>query len=284
MNPYQVVTDRIISLIEKEGTLPWARPWSVVSPINLASGKQYRGINRLSLSISNFSEPFFLTFKQALDMGGNVKRGEKGIPVIFWKFQDQEDNEEPSRFTAPLVRTYTVFNVSQCKSLNIAATEPIERTQSRAIKAADSLFARMKEQPRIITGGDVACYIPSQDVIHLPRESNFRSPEDFWSVKFHECLHWTGHCSRLNRDGVAKFDRSDENKYGVEELVAQLGSQFICSSLGIDSTMESSAAYVQNWLSVLRNDRTLLFKSARLAQLATDYICSGQSADLALAA
>ncbi len=273
MSSYAAITDRIISLIETSGELPWNKPWNVLSPVNAISSKPYRGINRLVLSVAGFSDPRFLTYKQATDLGGHVRKGEKGLPVVFWLFEsrEEEDDTHPSKkYAAPLNRTYVVFNVEQCDGLDLPAIEA--RCEFNPIVVAEDIVRGYKDRPSITHLGDRACYIPSKDLVLLPVAESFDTTDTYYSVLFHELTHSTGAAKRLARNAVLDPIHFGSETYAQEELVAELGAAFLCADSGIENTVERSAAYVQNWLQVLRNDKSMIVRAACQAQRAADYV------------
>ena len=276
MSAFAKITDRIISLIETEGCLPWAKPWRVNAPSNVVTGKPYRGINRLLLSVAGFTDPRFLTFKQALMLGGSVRKGEHGLPVVYWQFSDVED-ETDSRKSKALCRAYTIFNVEQCEGLNLPVIEtPIHSAD--AIQAAQILVDGYKDHPAIVHGGEVACYIPSRDRVMMPVREAFESGEAYFGVLAHECIHSTGHESRLQRPGVTDPISFGSENYALEELIAELGAAFLCAESGIENRIEQSAAYIAGWLEALRNDKSLVIKAAGGAQRASDWVRGREAA------
>jgi antirestriction protein ArdC len=206
---YQVITDRVIALLE-QGTVPWQKPWQGAehAPANLVSRKHYRGVNVFLLNAAHYSSPYWLTFKQAQELGGNVKRGEKACPVVFWKWLEVDSKEQPgTRERVPFLRYYTVFNVAQCEKLeaHVASVPTVARDVS-PIQAAERIVQNMSKRPEIKTGLDGAFYSPGADFVGIPNMTAFRSSEDWHSVLFHELTHSTGHESRLNRKGVSGTD------------------------------------------------------------------------------
>lgn len=276
MSAIAKITDRIISLIEAEGCLPWSKPWRVASPANAVSGKAYRGINRLLLSVSAFSDPRFLTFRQAAILGGSVKKGEHGLPVVFWQFSDEEDETDSLRSKA-LCRSNTIFNVQQCEGLNLPEFEaPIHSAD--AIQAAQHLVDGYANHPVIVHGGEVACYIPSCDRVMMPPRESFASGEAYFGVLAHELTHSTGHGSRLQRPGVTDPISFGSATYALEELVAELGAAFLCSEARIENRIEQSASYIAGWLDALKNDKGMIIRAAGAAQRASDWVLGREGA------
>lgn len=274
---YQVITDRIVSLLE-QGTIPWQKPWQAgeQSPQNLLSRKAYRGINVFLLNSMRYSSPFWLTFKQAQELGGNIKRGEKACPVVFWKWLDVDNDKTGKKDRVPMLRYYSVFNVAQCEGVTVPELAPTSREHS-AIQAAESIVAAMPKRPEIKTGLAQAFYSPGTDFVGMPAIDQFKTAEDYYSVLFHELTHSTGHQTRLNRKGVAgtegNWSAFGSNPYAKEELVAEMGAAFLCGEIGIvERTIDNSAAYVAAWLKRLQDDAKLVVQAAAQAQKAADFI------------
>jgi antirestriction protein ArdC len=292
---YQAVTDRIVRLLES-GVVPWQKSWTVQCPRNLVSGKPYRGINLLLLNSLGYSSPYFLTYNQSNLLGGHVKQGQKGTPVVFWKFVQVKAPElDLGVKTVPLLRYYTVFNVSQCDDIpasKIPQVTEIVRIHS-PIEAAEQIVAAMPKKPQIQHGKPRAAYSPTLDRVEMPGPESFQKPEDYYSVLFHELTHATGHEKRLNRKGVTGsaggWTAFGSPSYAKEELVAELGSSFLSGEAGItDRTIHNSAAYIGSWLQRLKDDSKLVVHAAGRAQKASDYILNRlpkeQEAELPLAA
>jgi antirestriction protein ArdC len=281
---YEIITDRIISLLE-QGTIPWCKPWNTTGgmPKNVVSGKHYRGMNTFLLHAMNYESPHWLTFKQALELGGNVRKGEKSCPIIFWKRWEKEDKATGEKSVIPMMRFYHVFNVAQCDNLvglfgePVAGSIPEPLAPSGDYSKAEALITGYKNAPVIKHGMTRAYYSPGGDYVGLPDNAKFTSPAHYYATLFHELAHSTGHASRLARAGIAEgHDGFGNTVYSKEELVAEMGSAFLCGLAGIDSSgevIENSAAYIANWLQVLRGDKKLVVQAAGQAQRAIDHIC-----------
>ena len=278
MTVYDIITDRIVSLLES-GTVPWRKPWNTQAgcPKNLVSKREYRGINVFLLHCLGYELPYFLTYRQAKKRGGHVRQGERGCPVVFWKCDWRPkpadgDDEERAGATVPLLRYYTVFNVAQCEGIEYPLPSRVEREHT-PVTAAENIVQGMPHAPHVEHGSRQACYVPSLDSVRMPRPEVFESGEAYYATLFHELTHSTGHSSRLDRkvDTVlAPFDSTD---YSREELVAEMGAAFLCAEAGIaDARIDQSAAYIEGWLRRLRSDKRLVVVAAAQAQKAADFI------------
>jgi len=277
---YQALTDRILAELDK-GTVPWSQPWVSRAPVNAVSNTTYRGINTLLLNMAGFSDNRWLTYKQSADLGGNVKKGEKGTQIVFWKFFDgksKDVDDQHQQKQIPLCRIYTVFNVSQCERVLVSdggklpAIEPISKTSDgSAIEAAQQLLENMPNAPHM-QKSDHAAYVPLRDVVFMPDSKMFRSAAGYFSVLAHEICHSTGHISRLNRKAVTGKVLFGSEDYSEEELVAELGACFISGEMGIEIDIPNSAAYIENWRKALSNDNRLIVRAASQAQKSADYI------------
>ena len=266
---YERVTERIVALLE-QGTVPWHKPWTVKTglPLNIISKKPYRGINVFLLMAMGYESPHWLTFRQAIRLGGNVKKGEKSCPVVFWKQSKIEDEESGESQRVPLLRLYNVFNVAQCEGLKDAP----EETPMPVTKPAE-IAAKMPQPPLVKHGMAQPFYSPTNDYIGMPERERFGSEACYFATLFHELIHSTGSEKRLNRLSIAERNGFGSDPYCKEELIAELGSAFLCGQAGIvDRTIDNSAAYIQNWLKRLQDDRTLIVIAAAQAQKAADFI------------
>lgn len=278
MTVYQIITDRIIKILET-GTIPWHKPWNGGGlPKNIVSGKSYRGINVWMLASAGYASPYWVSFKQALELGGSVRKGERGMPVVFWMFKKDEDEaSETHERQAPILRYYTVFNVSQCdglKSKRLAASEDAAPASFEPIAECDRIAAAMPQAPALNHGGESrAYYRPSTDTVSMPARESFPVPAEYYSTLFHELGHATGHSSRLNRSGITELAGFGTQSYSREELVAEMTAAFLCGIAGIENTtIDNSAAYIKGWASKLGSDPTLIVTAAAQAQKASDFI------------
>ena len=268
---YDRITERIVSLLS-QGTVPWHKPWHVKTglPRNLITQKPYRGINVFLLMAMNYESPNWLTLRQANAMGGQVKPGEKSCPVVFWKPMKVADKETKEEKKIPFLRLYHVFNVSQCTCLkNIP---PADDSAFVTTKPTE-IVLNMPQRPVIKHGMASAYYSPATDIIGMPDSTRFESPDHYHATLFHELVHSTGHEKRLKRASIMERNGYGSDPYAREELIAEMGSAFLCGYAGIeDRTIDSSAAYLEGWLKQLKEDKTLIVHAAAAAQKAADFI------------
>ena len=276
MNVYEIVTNRIMELLE-EGTVPWKKPWrSSEGPRNLISKKPYRGINSFLLNCSPYESDYYLTYNQAVQKGGQVRKGERSTVVIFWKWintvrEDDEPSNESKIIKRPLLRYYRVFNLEQVDGIE-PPKEPEIKNPFTPIETAEQIVSNMPLRPSIRYEGSRAVYSPMLDAVTLPPKEAFTSSEEVYSTLFHELAHSTGHASRVGRKGVTEPTYFGSHDYSQEELVAELSASMLCGVAGVETTIENSAAYIQGWLSVLKKDKKLLVLAAAQGQKAADYI------------
>jgi len=269
---YDRITDRITAQLEK-GTVPWRKPWNVALafPRNLITRRAYRGINVFLLLAMNYESPYWLTFNQIKQLGGNVRKGEKACPVVFWKPAKIEDDETGEEKEIPFLRSYHVFNLNQCEAIKVDLVP--ENPGVPILTPADEIVSGMPNPPAIRYGMDRAFYQPSQDLVGMPNRKAFETDHEFFSTIYHELCHSTGHPSRLNRPTLTDGSGFGSDPYSKEELIAEMGAAFLCGHSGVlDRTLENSAAYVQGWLERLKNDKKLIVQAAAQAQKAADYI------------
>ena len=281
------VTQKIIDQLEA-GTVPWHKPWASTGgqlPVSLSTGRPYRGTNSLLLGMSamsnGYASPLWGTFRQIQHLGGAVKRGEHGTMVIIYKPFVKESTDAAGETVqerkGAMLRNYTVFNLAQTNGLeHLLTIEPDLRTEHERITECEAAVQAYLNNggPRLAhDGGARAYYSPSEDRVAIPELEMFTTPEDYYSTLFHELTHSTGHSKRLNRGEDLGHHFFGSPLYAKEELIAELGAAMSCASLGIDqTTIPQSAAYIENWLGVLRNDRSLVLKASASAQKAVELI------------
>ena len=279
-DPYAEVTARIITALER-GTLPWRHPWRARGLRNAVSHRSYRGINLLVLGLTSmeagYNDARWLTFRQAEQLGGYVRRGEHGTRIVFWKWPARDEDREAGpddegRGPAfPLMRLYTVFNVAQCEGL--ALPDPESGGEFDPLEQAEAIVSGYASGPEVLHDAEAAYYVPSRDEVHLPPRGAFRDADGYYATLFHELAHSTGHPSRLDREGYQESAPFGSPVYSREELVAEFAAAFLCQEAGIDaSRLDQSAAYIASWLRALQDDRRLAVAAAGQAQRAVDHI------------
>lgn len=293
---YQAVTDRIVSSL-KSGIIPWQKPWQSPTyaggnlPRNFCTGKPYRGVNIFLLWSTPYSAPFWLTFKQAQELGGTVRKGEKGTGIVFYKQLNGKkdgDVEQPQEPTgeqdknnrSPFVLTsYTVFNVEQCDGLHLPEVLPsVEPDPIASDETCEAMVQGWAGRPTLQLLSPTerrAYYRPATDSVHMPARFRFVDASLYYSTLFHELVHSTGHETRLNRTFGSHFG---DDLYSKEELIAETGAAFLCAISGVENTHteRNTTAYLQNWIQQLEGDNRLILQAAAAAQKAVDMI-TGQT-------
>lgn len=288
---HQHVTDTIIAQMEA-GTPPWRKPWTggggtAALPLR-HNGEPYRGVNILMLwasaEISGFTSERWMTFKQAIDLGGSVIKGSKCARSVFYGTFEKDVSQTEhvtegveGKSRIPFAKCNNVFNADQIEGLPDAfyiLPEPARDLGTRADPELEAFFAK--------TGADIvttteprAYYRPSTDQVHMPPIATFFEAARYYGVLGHELTHWTGGSKRLDR--TARYN--DRSAYAFEELVAEIGACILGVKLGIEPDFDQSAAYIENWLEALKNDKGLIFKAASEAQKAVDFIMDAGVAD-----
>jgi len=280
------VTDQIIAMLEK-GTAPWQKPWepgSLQLPFNPTTEKNYRGGNALHLMAvgtrKGFDDPRWLTYKQAAANGWQVRAGEKGTQIEFWQFGEEGkkgdspgDRSEPDTgngdYRGPLRRVFTVFNAKQIDG--ISPYLPKQHTEWEIVETGESILTNSGAKI-IHNQDDRAFYSRAHDHICLPPGAAFKSAADYYGTALHELAHWTGHPDRLNRQTLNESYRFGDPNYAKEELRAELTSVFLAAERGIPHNPEQHAAYVQSWIKALSEDKNEIFRAAKDAHRAADYL------------
>lgn len=269
---YDRITERIVTLLA-QGTVPWHKPWKAKTdwPRNYVSQKPYRGINVFLLHAMSYESPCWLTFLQATELGGKVRKGEKSCPVVFWKQMKIEDEESGEAKKIPLLRIYHVFNVAQCDGLKDAP--PVKDEIIVGSCKPTEIVVAMPQPPVIKHGMTKAFYSPHEDFVGMPMRERFDTEEGYFATLFHELVHSTGHEKRLKRVTLAENNGFGYDPYCKEELIAEMGAAFLCGQAEIaERTIDSSAAYIKGWLDQLHHDKTLIVQAAAQAQKAADFI------------
>lgn len=280
---YQATTNKIIEAIEqgvnRDGKPLWSGAGATGMPYNRKSGKAYSGVNVLVLWFAameaGFNSAAWLTYKQAGELGGHIKKGSKGVQVVYFstierEHRDPSTGEIDSREIG-FLKSYTVFNLEQCDGIETG----IERRTFHGNEAAEAVM--QASGAAIIEQGGKAFFRPGTDEIYLPERSRFVSDQAFYSVAMHELTHWTGHKSRLARDFSGRFGTE---AYAFEELIAELGAAFCCADLGlIPATMDDHASYIDSWLKVLKGDKKAIFTAASRASKAHAFLMEKATAE-----
>ena len=280
---YSLVNDRILAALS-QGIIPWKRPWTGHLPTNYDSGKEYRGVNILTLGIAEmingYSSPYWLTFLQANKHGGHIKKGEKATYIVFSDKKVREVEKEDGTKEQKIyhfIKSFPVFNWDQTEGVPKKESGTALDPDRDLIEVCNSILSGMPRPPAYREGGNSAYYVPKQDLVNLPPIETFKTTEGYVATKFHEYAHSSGHKARLNRPGVMGVAAFGGEEYSFEELVAELPSAYLCARNGIDNTLENSSAYIQHWIEVLKNDRTMLMKASGKAMLAVDYILANEA-------
>lgn len=283
---YTRITEQIVSALE-QGVKPWTQPWSAghaAGPVSKPlrhNGAAYQGINILTLWATamgrSYAAPIWMTYKQAQELGAQVRKGEKAAPVVYAstlvRTEANENTGEETERGIPFLKSYAVFNVEQIDGLpaHFYASAETQKNEEQRIAEAEAFFAASKADIR--HGGCSAYYSPSEDRIQMPEFESFRDAQSYYATLAHEMTHWTKHQSRLDRDFGRK--RFGDEGYAREELVAELGAAFLCADLGLAlDDRADHAAYIGHWLKVLKDDKRAIFSAAAHAQRATEFISS----------
>jgi antirestriction protein ArdC len=283
---YDEVTAKIIAELQG-GRIPWVQPWGSANchggtaapglPRNALTGRNYSGVNVLILWGALFEHGYpsqsWLTFKQARDAGGCVRKGEHGVTVVYADRFTPEAEKQRARESGedarsvPFLKRFTVFNLAQCEGLREGLTgDPAPLPAREIVPLAEQVIAASGVDFRI--GGDKAFYAPGADFVQVPPQPAFYDQVNFYRTSLHEITHATGHASRLGRDLTNAFGSKD---YAREELIAEMGSAFLCAALGIVPTVRH-ADYIASWLTVLREDNRAIFRAASQASKAADWL------------
>ena len=273
MDIYAEVTNRIIDQLEK-GQIPWQKPWIASGcAVSRATGKSYSLLNQMLLGRGGE----YLTFAQCQKEGGKIKKGEKSQMVVFWKFIEQEDEETHEKKQIPFLRYYNVFHIDQCEGLTAKYVQPLPALPEDLPEtkiAEDVIYEYLSREGVKLAHeqGDRAFYRPSTDEVVLPIRKQFTSAAEYFSTAFHELVHSTGHKSRLDRLEKTAFFGTEA--YSKEELIAEIGAAALVNHSGLETahTLKNSAAYIQNWLTVLKNDKRFIVSAAGAADKAVQMI------------
>ena len=296
---FEKITQNFTRIL-REGTIPWHKPWnSFDAPINGATGKVYTGVNDFILRLLPYNESVFVGFRQVKELGGKVRKGEKGWAILFpnFTFRDRETGQKITKRQAEQLRAKYgkqrvskaiyfsfgyVWNIAQCEGIQrdklpkVATKAPLD---FNPIAEAEKIWEEWEDKPEIREGGASAFYNPLKDYIQLPAKQDFELEEYYYSVLFHESIHATGHASRLGR-GLAS--KREVEKYSFEELVAEMGAAFLCGMAGIEKpVIENSAAYIKEWLKHLdkSENKDWVFRAASQGKKAAEYILATEQVE-----
>jgi antirestriction protein ArdC len=267
---YQEITNQMIAQLEA-GTPPWTRPWkngkaTFDMPHNGESGRAYSGINQLILWCSNYVDTRWLTFNQIRNLGGSNK-GQKATTVTVWKTFKGEDKNGKEK-SIPFCRAHSIWNMEQLTGIDKDKLYPApEATEEKATTGTD--LAEQVGAKLLPYGGNKAYYVPSQDAIRLPTQEQFIGDNSFDAVMFHELTHWTAHKSRKDRDLTGRFG---DDRYAAEELIAEIGSAFLCARFGVELSGLQHASYVDHWLKIMKGDKKAIFTAASQARQAVEFM------------
>lgn len=273
-NIYEEITNRIINQLES-GVIPWHKPWHGVTSgaYNRISKKPYSLLNQMLLE----HDGEYATYKQWSDIGGKVRKGEKSEIVVFWKILNVEETKDGKveKKSIPLLKYINVFHVSQVDGVEPKTIKPIEHNPIEEAEKIKNDYSDREDITIKELVTDRAFYSPSRDFIQVPCKEQYQDIMEFYSTLFHEMIHSTGHKDRLGRlDCSVKFASFGSEDYSKEELIAEIGSAFLMNYIGIETikTFKNSAAYIQSWLSVLKNDNRFIVSASSKAEKAMKYI------------
>lgn len=271
---YEIITSRIIEQLE-QGRVPWKQPWTEAGlPQNLVSKRYYRGINTWLLLGLGYAQNYFLTYKQIKDIGATLKKGEKSCPVVFWTWLEPKEDEPTDSKGKPMLRYYTVFNIAQCDGIPESMIPQLETERNNdPIEICEQIVLNMQKKPDIKHKENRAYYHPLLDYVNMPKLKSFKNSVSYYDTLFHELVHATGHLSRLNRSELTEMKSLGGDAYSMEELVAEIGACYLCSHAGIlHQEFDNNIAYIQAWLSKLKNDKKCIIYAAAKSQKAVDFI------------
>jgi antirestriction protein ArdC len=279
--------ERIIEMIEKGSLPPWRKTWTMNEanyPRNMTRmNKPYKGMNFWLLMCAPYDLPYYMTYKQIAELGGNVIKGEKSWPVHFWsmkKYTDKNGNEKENWFC----KGYRVFNVAQCENIPPEKIPPLpkpaEEFEHEPLEICEAIVKGYPNPPTIKHEGQQPCYIPSKDTVRMTAMRRFPQREEYYSTIFHELGHSTGHKTRLDRDAINKIGGFGDHAYSEEELVAEFTASMLCAKAGIaNNVIENSAAYVGSWLKRLKSDPKMLVIAVKSAEKAFRHIMNETRAE-----
>ena len=263
---HDIIVDQIIEKLE-QWVVPWRKSWKWGTPSNYVTGKEYRGINRLLLSMSEYKTNYYVTYNQIQKMGWKLGKGEKSTKILFYGIYDDKKDENIKH---SITRYYHVFNIEQT---NLIPLDFLEQEQEvPEYKKAKNIFYEYMDRP-VVRPWKNPCYSVQEDTIFIPEVEKFESLDEFYWTLFHEMIHSTGNISRLARGWVIHMNYFGSGTYSREELIAEIGSTFLCNSCNILSdTLDNSVAYIQNWLKFLKENKREIITASNHAEKAVWYI------------
>jgi len=270
---YQVITDRILELMEEHGT-NWCRPWKTRGkaqpmglPYSMSTGDAYQGINSVLLWSADYDNLRWGTYKAWQAKDAQVRKGQKGTQVIWWNVIEKKNEDSGKVEKIPCLKVFSVFNAEQCDNVpeeKMPEPLPIPERNARVDEFIAGTGADVREDP------NRAFFIPSADFIAVPDIAQFKDVEAYYSTLLHELTHWSGHKSRLDRDMTGRFGSQG---YAKEELIAELGSVFLCADLGVeDQPQANHAKYLNSWMQALKDDKKLIISAASKAKKAVKFL------------
>lgn len=274
---YGYVQERILAMLdaakENGGMVPWKKTWTGAAggmPRNGYSGHAYRGINIWLTLAAGFQSPFFYTRRQVKMKGGQIRKGEKGTMVVFFSWHEKKEGGEKTGERYAFLKYYNVWNLEQIDGIEAPTKGKAAERPFSEIESAEQILNDTPVRPETVHGRSAACYVPALDRIEMPNPETFESDAAYYSTRFHELVHATGHDSRLKRDLSGLFG---DHSYSKEELIAEMGAAFLCGVAGIeDTTVENSAAYIDSWRRKISQDVRLVVQAGAAAQKAVDRI------------
>lgn len=262
---YLEITRQLLDKLS-QGTIPWRKSWQVGLPTNLHSKKSYNGINFLNLCMNEYASPYYVTYLQCKERGGFINKGEKGSWVIYWEVKQISDADNDDLKNVPFIKRSIVFNLAQTSLYD-------SESEERQIVECEEVINNICDRPDIRHNTIRAFYSPVEDYISLPPINSFTSEDEYYSTLFHELIHWTGHSSRLNRPLL----NTEESNYSLEELIAEIGSAYLCAMSGIaPKTLDNQAAYIKGWLKLAESEDNVFIKASLEAQRAVNFIVNPQ--------
>ena len=286
---HREITKRFIDAL-KADRVPWIKPWKTDSgsadgfPVNAATGRRYSGINVPILWSSAIERGYgrdrWLTYRQVIKAGGYVRRGEKGTLVVFYRTIEKKktadesvlSDDEPKTFR--IARSFTLFNVEQCEDLPASIIgDAIVDVLDRGTEFPDVEELITRCGVKVRHGGNIATYDAAADVIQMPPAQDFESPEHYYATLLHELTHWSGHKKRLNRAAIVESCPYNSRSYAFEELIAEIGSAFLCAEFGITGDLRHES-YVADWIKLMEDAPRAIFQASATAQSAFDYLTS----------